>query len=312
MQTPRASQTKVAFETLSKLRQLAYFRVFLLPSEGNIIRVLNVRLATSTEFATRFVAVPAPGGPGPNILLEVFGLAAMPFDFAEIVMTIELEGKHGPEELVFDHPTMSRLTLRPKYTVMQTWNQLMAGDAIRSIIDIGGRARSGVSRKHAYPGKSVLVTDILSSPDVDLVADVHELSERIAEKFDAFMSIATFEHLLMPWKAAVEINKVLNDRAVGLIVTHQAVGVHDLPWDFYRYSSEAWKGIFNSYTGFEVVDAGMTEPAMIIPRLWQRQFDNTENAVGYITSGVVVRKISEPSLDWRARTSKITSDTYPH
>ena len=61
-----------------------------------------------------------------------------------------------------------------------------------------------------------------------------------------------------------------------------------------------------------VLDAGMTIPAMIIPRVWNKNNDNTEHAVGYINSSVVVRKIAAPQGEWDVTVQSITSDMYPH
>src|SRR5215469_14253331 len=46
--------------------------------------------------------------------------------------------------------------------------------------------------------------------------------------------------------------------------SHWAYPVHDEPWDFWRYSKETWKGLFNSHTGFEVVNAQYRYPAYIV------------------------------------------------
>jgi hypothetical protein len=187
---------------------------------------------------------------------------------------------------------------------------LISEKHVHRIIDIGGRARSGLSRKHAFPGKEVLIADICRAPDVDIVADVHEISSHVDSCFDAFICISTFEHLLMPWKAAVEINSILRQGGVGLVVTHQALGFHDLPWDFYRYSDQSWKGIFNVYTGFEIVETSMTSPAMIIPACWQEEYDQAEKALGFMNSACIVRKVGIPSVDWQVDIKSIMDKVY--
>jgi len=222
--------------------------------------------------------------------LEIYAVADNEFEVDSIVLDIALKVGGDAVALSYSHADIERAFLFGKYTTMQTWKRVVADESIKRMLDIGGRARSGISRKNDYPGKTVVVADIMPAPDVDILVDVHEISKHVDEKFDAFTSIAVFEHLLMPWKAAIEINKVLRMGAVGLVVTHQTVGIHEVPWDFYRYSNTSWKGIFNQYTGFEIIDAGMTTPTMIIPVRWQKQYQNTERAMGYMTSSVVVKK----------------------
>ena len=57
--------------------------------------------------------------------------------------------------------------------------------------------------------------DIVAGENVDVVGDAHQLSEYFDEDcFDAVFSISTFEHLAMPWKAAIEINRVMKTGGV--------------------------------------------------------------------------------------------------
>jgi hypothetical protein len=62
----------------------------------------------------------------------------------------------------------------------------------------------------------------------------------------------------MPWKAVVEINQVLKPGGLLCIMTHQTVGMHDLPSDFWRISGDAWQSLLNVYTGFEIVIHAMS------------------------------------------------------
>ena len=61
----------------------------------------------------------------------------------------------------------------------------------------------------------------------------------------------------MPWKVALEINKIL--RVGGKVYTHshQAWPLHDIPFDYFRFSDQAWHGLFNAHTGFCIIDAKM-------------------------------------------------------
>ncbi|WP_149360359.1 class I SAM-dependent methyltransferase [Lolliginicoccus suaedae] len=245
------------------------------------------------------------------IVFEVFSVAYEEFDLAQ--SSLELTIKCGRDEQVVSLP-YSEVQKRhgaESYTVMETWRSLVSDADVKQVLDVGGRARSGVSHKDIALGKNVVITDIIEADDVDIVADIHELSQHVEEKFDAFMSIAVFEHLVMPWKAVVELNKVLRTGAVGLVVTHQTEGLHDVPWDFYRYSSDAWKGLFNKRTGFEIVDTGMRTPMGFIRLRWNQRNTGTTFAVGYQESAVVVRKIGEPEVDWPVSLASLVETGYP-
>ena len=80
------------------------------------------------------------------------------------------------------------------------------------VLEIGARARSGVTRRELFPPPVVYVgLDVSAGPNVDVVGDAHHLSQFVTGKFDAAFSISTFEHLLMPWKVVLELNKILRD-----------------------------------------------------------------------------------------------------
>lgn len=301
----------LAFNVATKFRKMATYRGFVIPEGDEHVIIRSLRVHGPVRFAGMTWQAAPWQADGKRTHFEIMALAHEEFDFATLSVEAELDAGGTPQVLSFDQAAIERSTMHFPYTVTATWQRLLDEEKPARMLDIGGRARSGESRKGTIVGTEISVADILPGEDVDIVADAHELSRHVTLPYDAFMSIATFEHLLMPWKAAVEINRVIRIGAIGLVATHQTLGLHDLPWDFYRYSDQAWKGIFNSFTGFEILDIGMEEPAFIMPFIWKRALDDAENAAGFMTSSVVVRKVSDPSVDWRVRLPEITRDLYP-
>ena len=93
-------------------------------------------------------------------------------------------------------------------------------------------------------GKYVM-SDFMNGLDVDVVADLHELSKVFGEKkFDVIFAASVFEHLEKPWIAAQEILKVLKDKGMFFIQTHQTFPIHGYPNDYFRYTTEGLKSIF--------------------------------------------------------------------
>jgi len=181
-------------------------------------------------------------------------------------------------------------------------------------LEVGSRARSGISRRTMFTpdGWEYVGFDVLAGENVDVVGDAHEISNYFPpEHFDAVGALAVLEHILMPWKVAIELNKVMKPGAVGFFVTHQTYPVHDQPWDFWRYSDSAWDGILNRATGFEIVDSKMSEPAFIVSKICHAAVDHTERYVGYQASVVVFRKIGPTELSWDVKLQDITSTRYP-
>jgi SAM-dependent methyltransferase len=181
------------------------------------------------------------------------------------------------------------------------------------VAELGARARSGVTYRHLVPDHlDYLGIDIEPGPNVDLVGDIHLLSVFIERNsLDGVLSIATFEHLAMPWKAAVEINRVLKPGGLCYIASHQSFPLHEEPWDFWRFSDSAWQALFNEATGFEILDVAMGESAAITGRALTGITWQMDEARAYLGTSVVARKISEASVDWPVNPSIVVKGRYP-
>ena len=183
-----------------------------------------------------------------------------------------------------------------------------------TVLEIGSRKRSGNAKTSRLPDDAQYVGfDIAAGDNVDVVGDAHFMSHHLPNNyFDFVFSISTFEHLLMPWKVAIELNAVMKKGALGFIHSHQAWPVHDAPWDFYRFSKFGWHGIFNKYSGFEILASAHAEPATIISNV---QMDNPatylERETGYLMSVCLIRKTDSTDLKWDANPSEIISTAYP-
>lgn len=133
--------------------------------------------------------------------------------------------------------------------------------------------------------------DIIDSDEVDVVGDAHKLGEIFpANTFDAVICISTFEHLSQPHLLPNGINHVLKKNGHFLIHTHQTIGLHDEPWDYYRFSKYCWDVLFNLKSGFRVLKCNHTDPQIIIPKIFN--FDHSyETNQGMTASSVVGKKI---------------------
>jgi len=195
--------------------------------------------------------------------------------------------------------------------VVENWRVQNPGRKPK-ILDIGGRARSGFLLSERLENCDATVLDIRPGAGVDIVGDIHSMAEALGEEgFDFLVCVSVFEHLVMPWKAALEINKVLKPGGMALIQTHQTVGMHDLPWDYYRYSNESWKGLFNTATGFEIITTAMNDFVRIVPTHYYSVFKGYEESGGFYDSHVLARKIGGSKLTWPVELTSIISTMYP-
>jgi hypothetical protein len=140
-----------------------------------------------------------------------------------------------------------------------------------SVLELGTKqSMPGRSTKHEAwipHAREYLGSDITTGADVDVVADVHRLSEVVGrERFDVIVSCSTFEHLKYPHLAAHELMKSLKIGGVLFIQPHQSFPIHAYPYDYFRFSREAMSGLFGTRMGFTVIGTAYEFPARIYSR----------------------------------------------
>jgi SAM-dependent methyltransferase len=180
-----------------------------------------------------------------------------------------------------------------------------------SVLELGSRCRVGV---HQFEGSSKHVgLDVNAGPNVDVVGDAHKLSTLLTEKFDVVYSISVFEHLVMPWKVILEINRVMNDGGLLYISTHPCWPSHALPWDFYRFEREAFRGLLNRATGFEILFLAEGLPAAILPLVREASTRGLELEPVNLGVTVLARKIGSAGseLSWNVDLSEFLESHYP-
>lgn len=185
-----------------------------------------------------------------------------------------------------------------------------------SVLELGSRTRHAteyVARQDIFSDSTIRYTglDIVEGPNVDVVGDVHQLSGHFEpNSFDLVFSNWVFEHLMMPWRAILEINAVLKNGGEVFINTNQSIGLHDLPWDFWRYSESAWLGLLNEYTGFEILKSALGGPVRITPLRYHDGFRDHEGGAGFHASAVWARKIGEPKVSWPVDAAPLLARLY--
>ncbi len=115
----------------------------------------------------------------------------------------------------------------------------------------------------------------------------------------------------MPWKVALEMNRVLRVGGIAFIHTHQTLGLHDMPWDFWRFSDTSWDGLFNHITGFKIIGRAMAHEHFLIPFIWRPDKHDAEYSAGYESSAVYLEKIGECQIEWPVELNQIITSTYP-
>lgn len=162
----------------------------------------------------------------------------------------------------FGRPARSTLDVREEFIVR--CRELSSP----RVLELGTkRSRRYISTKHTewIPHASVyLGSDLTPGIDVDVVADVHQLSTVVGtESFDIILSCSTFEHFKYPHRAAHEIMKSLALGGLLFVQTHQTYPIHSYPQDYFRFSREALASLFGTQMGFDVIATDYEFPATI-------------------------------------------------
>lgn len=115
-----------------------------------------------------------------------------------------------------------------------------------SIINIGSGPRT-ISEK-------VINVDISSYENISVVADAHHLPFK-DNSVGGIINIAMLEHVVQPHAAVQEMLRVLKPGGYVHFVTPFIQGFHASPHDYYRWTSEGIKKLFN---GFDLCDKGIS------------------------------------------------------
>jgi methyltransferase family protein len=127
--------------------------------------------------------------------------------------------------------------------------------------------RSTMHRDWVPNASEFLGTDIEAGPDVDIVADLHRLSDVVgSERFDVIISASTFEHLKYPTLAAHELMKALKVGGQIYIQTHQSFPLHGYPNDYFRFSQDALASLFGTQMGLQVIATNYDFPVRLYSR----------------------------------------------
>ncbi len=207
----------------------------------------------------------------------------------------------------------ARKGIQAYYLTEEFFRWVEDSQAPLKIVEIGSRARSNITRRERIANRHEYIgVDIKQGPNVDIVADAHELSQIFEPgSIDAIFGMAVFEHLAMPWKVAIEVNKVLRPHGRAMFLTTQSWPVHESPFDFFRFSKESWASLFNENTGFKILNAAVGDPARIISDIQTDATSEIKHAPGYLASTVYAEKFSETRLSWDVPVSSIYKAPYP-
>ena len=67
--------------------------------------------------------------------------------------------------------------------------------------------------------------------------------------------------------------------------------MHDLPWDYFRFSDSVFRALFCAETGFEIVDVVRGSPMHMFPFFTIGEVHDADGAAGFFTVALIARKM---------------------
>ena len=212
------------------------------------------------------------------------------------VQTIDGTVEYDITELSPEHPLNARATTS-EYPLDHFISEMKKRKG--TVLEIGARVVGPSSSLNAVkfaPECKFIGLDIHEAPGVDVVGDAHFLCDLITPgTIDGVFSAAVIEHLACPWLLAAHINKALKPGGMTLHSVPHSFPIHETPNDFWRMSSEGLKVLFSPAMGFDLVEAGMSDPVRMTIHPLLRTGPMLEFPLhdGMATSWILARKVRE-------------------
>jgi SAM-dependent methyltransferase len=218
-----------------------------------------------------------------------------------------VDGLHGP---------LRKRTPDPFFQVFPEFVRRVGAMPAPTVLELGARNVTGQTQRQHFQGAGRYIgCDIHPGEGVDLVADIHDLSKAVAPgSVDAVFSVSVFEHLVYPWRAVLEINKVLKPGGYVFIATHPSWPAHELPWDFWRFPVAGLAHLLIPETGFEVVMATEGVPAKIYSISPDPLTRGVRYGVVNLGVAIIARKIADYDADklrWDIDMTDVVRSEYP-
>lgn len=160
-----------------------------------------------------------------------------------------------------------------------------------------------------FPGFEYAGSDMREGPGVDMLLNLHDI-DLPAGSVGTVLSMDTMEHVEDPRRALEEIRRVLKPDGIAVISSVMCFPIHDYPYDYWRFTPEAFKSILkpfsNSFVGYAgnrdfphtVVGIGFCgeSPPLAGFEASYREWQEANSVRGSLSTYNWVRKLVTPPL----------------
>lgn len=108
-----------------------------------------------------------------------------------------------------------------------------------------------------FSGKKFVGADMQEGPGVDMVLDLHQINLP-SESVGTVLILDTLEHVEYLRKAVEEAHRILKPNGIIIISSVMNFPIHDFPYDYWRFTPEAFKSLLKPFTSSIVDTLGET------------------------------------------------------
>lgn len=142
-----------------------------------------------------------------------------------------------------------------------------------------------------FPNKEYVGCDMREGPGVDKILNLHAI-ELPDESVGTVLCFDTLEHVEHPHKAMEEIHRILKPNGIAVISSVMNYPIHDYPYDYWRFTPEAFRSILKPFAASFVGYQG------------DKDHPHTVVGVGIKNSGGALTQFVEQYDAWRKADSR--------
>jgi len=138
-----------------------------------------------------------------------------------------------------------------------------------------------------FLGKEYVGADMREGPGVDKVLNLHNI-DLLADSVGAVICLDTLEHVEYVHRALEEIYRVLKPNGIVVISSVMDFPIHDYPYDYWRFTPEAFKSLLKPFAASFVGFAGMED------------FPHTVVGIGFKGGNPPLTQFEKKYKEWKA------------
>jgi SAM-dependent methyltransferase len=139
-----------------------------------------------------------------------------------------------------------------------------------------------------FPGMEYVGCDMREGPGVDRILNLHQI-DLDSGVVGTVLCLDTLEHVEYPRKAMEEIHRILKPDGLVIISSVMDYAIHDFPFDYWRFTPEAFRSLLKDFAQVYVNHAGRND------------FPHTIIGVGCKSETMNLEALSRKGNDWRQR-----------